>query len=112
MFASTNSIVPDTTGSSVSEESEKTRATYTSILSEFRHLLRAEGLDLDAADPRQARSRWRHWAHVSLMQRSSWRSSIRCKGIVEQHRSEIGLRSTPGGGTIFWLALPVAPLDK
>lgn len=51
MFASTNSIVPDTTGSGVTEESEKTRATYTSIHSEFRHLLRAEGLDLDAADP-------------------------------------------------------------
>lgn len=52
MFASTNSIVPDTIGSGVTEEAEKTRATYTSTLSEFRHLLGAEGLDLDAADPR------------------------------------------------------------
>lgn len=56
MFASTHSIVPDTTGSGVTEESGKTRATYTSILSEFRQLLRAQGLDLDAVDPRQARA--------------------------------------------------------
>ncbi len=52
MFASTNSIVPDTTGSGLTEESEKTRATYTS-----------------------------------------------------------SLRSTPGGGAIFWFALPIALLD-
>ncbi len=56
MFASTNAIGPDTTGSGVTEESEKTCATYTSTLSEFRHLLGAEGLDLDAADPCQARA--------------------------------------------------------
>jgi signal transduction histidine kinase len=30
-----------------------------------------------------------------------------CKAIVEQHCGEIGLRSTPGGGAIFWFALPV-----
>ncbi|HEX8035313.1 MAG TPA: tyrosine-type recombinase/integrase, partial [Ktedonobacterales bacterium] len=36
-------------------QSVKTRATYSAILSEFRQVLRAEGLDLDAADPRRVR---------------------------------------------------------
>ncbi len=37
-------------------QSVKTRATYEAILTEFRQVLRAEGLDLDAADPRRVRA--------------------------------------------------------
>ncbi len=37
-------------------QSVKTHATYSAILHEFRQLLRVEGLDLDAADPRHVRA--------------------------------------------------------
>jgi signal transduction histidine kinase len=28
-----------------------------------------------------------------------------CKTIVEAHQGRVGLRSAPGGGSIFWFAL-------
>jgi len=32
-----------------------------------------------------------------------------CKRIVEAHRGDIGVNSTPGKGTLFWFSLPVNP---
>jgi signal transduction histidine kinase len=38
-----------------------------------------------------------------------------CKSIVEQHNGNVGVRSAPGGGAIFWFTLPLhcgaAPTD-
>jgi PAS domain S-box-containing protein len=32
-----------------------------------------------------------------------------CRMIVEQHHGRVGLRNAPGGGTVFWFALLLAP---
>ena len=34
-----------------------------------------------------------------------------CKAIIEQHGGSIGVESEEGGGSVFWLKLPVAPRD-